>query len=395
MRKFYTVCFFLLCLVQLVPGLDSAAQCVNGNEPTPVMFDTTIYFDPGVTNTQVKFPKIDPETGMLTCVKLRVTMTGVIDTVYMQNLTNSAQSANFNYDRKDDMTGPGLTTALTNSAGVQYGPYSVTSYDGNFTSGTDYASIPRDTVLNKTVERKLTDSTEISQFYGHDSVTYNYNIDVKAIATMTGGNSMFMVRTSAFVRFRFEYCKCDKVTLPVGLKNFAVTKSGTQTADLYWEGLKDEDNYVYDVEVSRDGLNFTRASTIEKKYTTAPRYIYSFAAKNTEPGKYYFRVRQRWPNGYVRFTPVKTVEFINPSFASVSLYPNPSNGSAGIKFVNAKAGRVMVQVTGTSGQHIMSKEMQVAETDYKTLGLLPAGMYWVKITDAATKASCVKQLIVR
>jgi hypothetical protein len=127
----------------------------------------------------------------------------------------------------------------------------------------------------------------------------------------------------------------------------------------------------------------------------SPAYHYSFTTANNEYGKYYFRVRQRWQNGYVRYTPVKAVDFINPLFANISLYPNPSTGGAGIKFVNGKAGKVVVQVTGAGGQQVSSKEMQVAETDYKMIGTLPKGIYWVKITDVASKAFCVKQLVVQ
>lgn len=395
MKKFYFLSFFLFCLLQTGFRLSGLAQCVDGNSPTTVLMDTTIYFEFGVTSTDIKFPQFDPETGMLSCVKLTTTMMGIIDTVSMQNLSNSTQTAKFNYVRKDKMTGPGLSTPLANDFSKQYGPYEVTRFDGNFNSGTDHVSIPRDTILQKTIARTLTDSTEISQFYGKDSVTYTYTIDVSTVASITGGNNSSLVLTSALVNFKFEYCACSKATLPVGLKNFSVSKTGTQAASLYWEGQHDEYLYAYDIEISRDGRQFSTVATVDRKYTAAPSYLYSFTHKNNESGKYFFRVRQRWQNGYVRFTPVKSVEFTNPVFASVSLYPNPANGNAGIKFVNGKAGRVLVQVTSATGQPVLSKEMQVAETDYKSIGSLPAGLYWVRIIDVATKVSCVKQLIVR
>jgi hypothetical protein len=54
-----------------------------------------------------------------------------------------------------------------------------------------------------------------------------------------------------------------------------------------------------------------------------------------------------------------------------------------------------VQVSNASGQQVLTKEWQVAETDYKVIGTLLPGMYWVKITDMASKANCVKQLVVQ
>jgi len=395
MKTNYTPCFILLLFLLAASHTTIFAQCANGSAATPVMMDTTIRFSAGVTSTQVKFPQFDPEQGMVTCVKLTVTMTGVVDTVNMQNLSFTTQTANFNYTRSDNMSGPGLTPSLTNSATKNYGPYSVTADDDDYTSGTDHASIPRDTVLKKTVTRTLNDSVEISQFYGHDSVTYNYNIDVKAVATMTGGSSAFMIKTSAFVRFRFEYCTCPKVTLPIGLKNFTATKTAAQTVNLSWEGENDEYTYTYDVEVSRDGRSFSKVATLDRKFTANPGYLYSYAIANNDFGRYFFRVRQHWINGYVRYTPVKTVEFSNPIFAATALYPNPTTGRVGIKFINVKPGRMLVQISHADGRQVAAKEITVSQTDYQQLSPLAAGLYWVKITDLESKTSCVKQLLVQ
>lgn len=371
------------------------AQCADGTTPTPVITDTTIKFRTGATSVNIKFPQFDPQNGMLRCVKLTVTMIGVIDTVAMQNLSSDPQTASFDYVRSDQMSGPGLSTPLTNSYSRYYGPYSLTGFDGNYTSGTDYAAIPRDTVLRKSTLRTLTDSTDISQFYGHDSVTYNYQINVSTSATITGGSSSSLVLTSALVNFKFEYCSCPKVVLPIGLKNFSATKTAAGSASLYWEGENDEYIYNYDVQASRDGRYFTTLATVNRKYSPNPSFLYPFQLASNSYGRYYFRIRQRWANGYVRFTPVQSVEFTHPLFAATSLYPNPSSGTAGIKFVNVRAGKMMVQVANAQGQQVMTKELQVAQTDYQPLAPLPKGIYWVKITDVSTKAVCVKQWVVQ
>lgn len=386
---------FLFFLLQWGLSLKTAAQCADGSSPTPVFMDTTIMFEPGVSTTQVKFPQFDPEEGMLRCVRLSVTMTGIVDTVFMQNFTNTTQTARFEYTRTDMMQGPGLITSLTNSANKAYGNYSVSGYDGDMSGGTDYIAIPRDTVVNKTVVRTLTDSTEIAQFYGHDSVTYVYDIDVRTIASMTGGNSMSLVRTSALVHFRFEYCTCSKVTLPLGLKNFTVSKTAASTALLSWEGENDPTPFHYDVEVSRDGRTFTRLAIVDKKNSANPSYQFAFGVSENEYGQYYFRVRQQWQNGAVRYTAIKPVSFGNPLFETTTLYPNPSSGNVGIRFAGTRAGTILVQVTNAGGQQVLTKTLQVTPNDFKRLGSLPAGTYWVKLTDLASKTSTVKQLVVQ
>jgi hypothetical protein len=54
-----------------------------------------------------------------------------------------------------------------------------------------------------------------------------------------------------------------------------------------------------------------------------------------------------------------------------------------------------VQVSNANGQQVSLKEVTVAQTDYLPLPLLTKGVYWVRITDVATKSSCVRQLIVQ
>lgn len=70
------------------------------------------------------------------------------------------------------------------------------------------------------------------QFYGRDSITYNYNITAFTNVTCTGGNYNSTVATSAIVRFRFEYCTCPGYVLPLHLRNFAINKIADNSVKL-------------------------------------------------------------------------------------------------------------------------------------------------------------------
>ena len=397
MKKFYTTALFItLFFVLLLYSQHSAAQCVNGDTGNRKVYDTTIRFPTGATAMVVKFPKFNPQAGQVTCVKLIVTVIGIVDSVAMQNYSGSPQTADFYYNRSDFMAGPGLTPSLSNTFNGHYGPYTLAPYDGIPSAGPDFKSISRDTVLRQQMVRTLTDSTEISQFYGSDSVAYNYNINVSTSAAISGGSSSSLVLTSALVNFRFEYCTCPLATLPVGLKNFSVAKQGASVAGLYWEAEAGNDNYFYEMEVSRDGRNFLKVGVMNKQLHTAlPAYQFSHAIKPTEYGRYYYRIKQQWLDGYYRYSETRSLDFANPLFSTVSLYPNPSSGNVGIKFIAAKAGRYSVQVSNAAGQVVNSQNLQVAETDFKPLANLQKGLYYVKITDLASGANCIQQLAVQ
>jgi hypothetical protein len=396
MKKLYPTFFFhSLLLLGLLQATTAWSQCPDGQAPGTKAYDTTIRFATGATNMQVKFPKFNPQTGMLSCVKLIVTVIGVVDSVAMQNYSSSPQTADFYYDRSDYMTGPGLTPSLSNTFNGHYGPQTLSTYDGTPNSGADFYSISRDSVLRKVMTRTLTDSTEISQFYGTDSMVYNYNINVSTSAVITGGSSSSLVLTSALVNFRFEYCTCPLVTLPVGLKNFSVSKAGSSSADLRWEAEAGNDNYFYEVEVSRDGRHFQKASTRQKASNGNSVYQYLHPIKSAENGRYYFRVKQRWLDGYFRYTDIKSVDFSNPVFAAISIYPNPTSGNVGIKFVAGKAGLYDVAISNAGGQIVTRKTLKVAATDYKQITNLSKGIYYLKLTEQETQSSCIHQLIVQ
>ncbi len=144
MKKLYKFLFTPgISLVLIVYSENGFAQCPNGAPSGGVAFDTTISFATGVTSRQLKFPKFNPQSGMLTCVKLVVTITGIVDTVAMQNYSASPQTADFYYNRTDSMTGPGLTPPISNSFNGHYGTYYLTGYDGIPNAGSDFQSIPR------------------------------------------------------------------------------------------------------------------------------------------------------------------------------------------------------------------------------------------------------------
>ena len=85
------------------------------------------------------------------------------------------------------MSGPALSSPLTSYVFAGYGPYDLAATDGVPLSGPDYVSIGPDTVLKAvSVCRTITDTADLSQFYGLDSVTYNYSINANAIVTGSG-----------------------------------------------------------------------------------------------------------------------------------------------------------------------------------------------------------------
>jgi hypothetical protein len=373
------------------------AQCPGGQPSGGTAYDTTIAFEPGLNNIQVKFPQFDAQTGMVTCVRLCITITGVVDTVALQNLSASGQSTTFTYNRTDEISGPGLTTPLSGGVNRTYGPYALTPYDGIPGAGTDFRSIAHDTVLNDVLCATLNDSLAIAQFYGTDSVAYDYTINVNTGAGFSGGNNTSFVLTSALVNFHFEYCTCPATALPVSMYNFNINKVADDKVSLKWSGFDDiYPNYYYEAEVSKDGNNFTSIGKLPKNNDNNTAYGLTYTADGDDGGIYYFRVKQVYSNGYVHYSSIKHVIMEKSVRAKFSVYPNPSTGIVGIKFDNRLSGYFNALIYNTQGQVTVQKEMVVKQgSSYTELARLVPGVYWLRLTDKKSLESSVHQLLIK
>lgn len=394
MKVLYPVCQFAASLLILLFSVKVHAQCPEGL-PGQTAYDTTIKIPSGVYATPVKFPKFNPENGMLTCVKLCITVTGIIDSVAIENNAASSQVFNIKYRRTDEVTGPGFTSPPFTKVIDNTYPISLDPTDGVANSGTDFYSNHNDTVLNETDCNTISDSVTISNFYGLDSVTYDYNIEVEGYIT---GNGSFgsRIATSALVNFHFEYCTCPALLLPLNVRSFIVNKLTPEKVELNWMGFDDAfADYSYVAEVSRDSRNFSSIGLLPKNLSLSEAYKIQYDAPAGAKGIYYFRIKQVYSNGYVRYSNIKQVTLESSASFKFSIYPNPSNGIVGIKFDNVMNGHFDVQIFNTQGQLIVNKNIVVAGSSYAEAATLTSGAYWLRLTDRKSQASSVNQLLIK
>jgi hypothetical protein len=396
MKQLYFKTFFIFSLLFLVHANSMLAQCPYGYAPGSTAYDTTIATPAGINTLQIKFPKADPQAGMVTCMRLCISITGVVDSISVENNSASAQTATVNYIRTDQITGPGLATPLTNTINYTYPPFALGATNGVTGSGPDFASISKDTLLNAVTQCvTITDLPTLFQFYGTDSITYNYNITAFTIVSCTGGNYNSSVSTSALVRLRLEYCTCPGLVLPLTIQNLLATKIAENKVRLNWTAFDEQTStHRYVVEMSRDGKSFTEAGNIPKSQLSE-NYNFIYTSGTNESGVFFFRVKQVYVNGYTRFSMVKQVVLEKSGQPKFNVYPNPSTGIIGIKFDNVESGKMIMQVFNTHGQKVIQKDIVVTGSSYQQVGTLKTGVYWLKLTDQKTGLSFVNQLLIK
>lgn len=387
----------LVVILALLIGSKSSAQCPNGAPSGGTFYDTIIQIPTGATSKTVKFPKFNPVNGMITCMRLCMSVTGVVDSLSFEN--NDLSSPNnytADYVRTDILMGPGIVSPVMTSISKHY-DFNLAISDGTPGSGPDFGSVVKDTIRNPSPEcRQISDSVTLSNFYGLDSLAYTYT-SMGGVNIGSSPNASIGIATSAFVRFRLEYCTCPAASLPLNIRSFDVNKLTASKVELKWVGYDDPyANYHYETEVSRNAYSFSTFGTLQKSDDGLDNpYSYNFQASNGEPGDYYFRIKQVYSNGYVRYSNIQHVKLESSESPKFYLYPNPSNGIVGIKFDNSIAGQFDVLIYNAHGQMIMKKDLVVNGSSYLEVAKLTRGVYWLKLVDKKTQASSVNQLLIK
>ncbi|MES1216079.1 MAG: choice-of-anchor E domain-containing protein [Bacteroidota bacterium] len=397
MKHIYIRFIISFILLTAINPRKSFSQCPHGYVPDGVAFDTTINFTSGRHTSELKFPKFDPQVGMVTCAKLTMEMTGTLNTLYFENFDASSKSAEATFTRKDTITGPGLTSPLLNSETDNYGPYTLGPYDGVPNSGVDYFGIGPEQIFTRSTSFVITNLADLAIFYGPvgDSLTYNYNAESKTTINIPG-NWLGGVITTGSVTYKLEYCYCPVSILPVNAYDFNVKKIDNDKAQLTWKANNDAGNYYYEIEYSNDGSNFTRVDIVEKQSVNSASISYNYLfTKNKVDSKYFFRIKQKFINGKALISSIKSIDFKESILSQFSLYPNPSNGIVGIKFDKYINGKILVNITNVNGQTIINKEIEITDGNYRQIGMLQRGVYWVKMTDVASQKTWVNQLLIK
>jgi hypothetical protein len=114
-----------------------------------------------------------------------------------------------------------------------------------------------------------------------------------------------------FGQFSFFLLYLPFIRLPLNIRSFNIRKVNTDKAEITWSGFDNPNaSYHYEIEMSRNGNNFTSIGTQSKTEFEANGYKFLYTATDGS-GNYYFRVKQVYSSGYVRFTDIKSIELEN------------------------------------------------------------------------------------
>lgn len=180
---------------------------------------------------------------------------------------------------------------------------------------------------------------------------------------------------------------------PVEFLNFDALVTPVQEVALVWLVSLDGSTEEFEIERSRDGLDFSPVGAIDVRLDQAGYREYEFLDTKPFFGNSYYRIRQLGVDGEISYSRTRIVRIEKSTF---SLYPNPV-GQERILFLEGEfEPGSLVEIYTASGQLLFTEaipEAAGASVQRLDLSHLPGSVYYVKILQPGREFQLKKILL--
>lgn len=141
-------------------------------------------------------------------------------------------------------------------------------------------------------------------------------------------------------------------SVPVELASFQASVSAN-SVQLNWVTESETNNYGFDIEKSRDDVDFTKVDFVAGHGTVTEVKFYEYFDAGLQPGLYYYRLKQVDLDGSFEYSPTLEISISVPDrFTLNQNYPNPFNPETQIKFEVSDNVHVSLTLFGIKGNQI-------------------------------------------
>jgi hypothetical protein len=200
------------------------------------------------------------------------------------------------------------------------------------------------------------------------SITGGSAWSLKSFPGLPGNiNTLRFINTTTTSQFRI-----DDVTLvgngvgcslPITLISFKANITENQQTVLKWATASEKDNDYFEIERSKNALDFESVGKIKGRGTIDLRNDYTFTDESPLKGINYYRLKQVDFDGQYSYTRAESV--IRDGDGTISLFPNPTANILKINFEDTEQientiiynmmGRVVKTISGNQGKYEISE----------------------------------------
>jgi hypothetical protein len=161
--------------------------------------------------------------------------------------------------------------------------------------------------------------------------------------------------------------------LPITLISFKASLNSSNQAVLKWATASEKDNHYFEIERSKNAIDFESLGKINGKGTSDLRNDYAFTDETPLKGINYYRLKQVDFDGTFSYTRPESV--ITEGDGSISLYPNPTVNVLKINFEDLDQ---IETATIYNQSGVMMKNLQGSKSSID-IQELPQGKYILQI----------------
>lgn len=188
------------------------------------------------------------------------------------------------------------------------------------------------------------------------------------------------------------------IPLPIELLTFSARPVDNTQVDLSWSTATESSNDYFTIEKTKDGIHYSFVATVDGHGSSSSAHTYSAIDPDPYTGISYYRLKQTDFNGGYTYTSPVAVNIEASSEFSLTLYPNPSNGSDLHLALNAEEDKTLSLVINDALGKTWYSEIIAAGKGSNDYVLNPAqqltpGVYILTLTDGENKY--VKKLVVQ
>jgi len=174
--------------------------------------------------------------------------------------------------------------------------------------------------------------------------------------------------------------------LPLAFLSFEA-KRRNETAMLFWELADDKDITSFDVERSKEAVNFSGIGNVPQQQSANKHYI--FDDEKPLAGHNYYRLKVWKRDGSFEFTGTRLVVFEQSVAGSLIVYPNPASGTVQIKLPENwnEQEPLALNVYNAEGKLVLHQKYAGGKKLSLDIIQLAAGHYYIHIQTNSSSAT--------
>lgn len=201
------------------------------------------------------------------------------------------------------------------------------------------------------------------------------------VTTLGSGTTVFTANFTGFSRF---FLVDPAVTLPVELVDFRGKLDSDKNTVLEWETAAEFNNHKFDVELSRDGSNFSILGSVNSKGNSNLTQQYTYTHLKPQLGINWYRLRQVDWDGHETFSKIISVS-INKPIGKAFVYPVPASNTIMIDF-GAQINNCEIEILAAD-MRLIKRESANGLLSRKEISIseLTAGAYFVRLSHGSIR----------